>query len=138
MGQTMRKVLTVFLLIIGWAIFVGMGKTPEGEVPKPDISFNSTVIDDQNISTKCSFVSWEGQLFFLGTRGKGTVSIPFEKVRKVVFIGDVTEGKKDAQVTLKNGEVVAVTFDGESRFYGTTEFGTYKIAAMNIKEIIFE
>ena len=38
----------------------------------------------------------------------------------------------------KNGEVVAVTFDGESRFYGTTEFGTYKIAAMNIKEIIFE
>ncbi|MBI3398461.1 MAG: hypothetical protein HY026_04430 [Deltaproteobacteria bacterium] len=134
----MNKLFTILLLIAGWVIFAGMAKAPESEIPKPGINFTATVIDDQSISTKCTFVSWEGQLFFLGVRGKGTVSIPFEKVKKVVFIGDATGGNKDAQVTLRNGEVVAVTFDNESRFYGTTTFGTYKIAAKNIKEIIFE
>lgn len=134
----MKKALTVLLLFAGWAVLSGMGKTPEAEIPKPEINFAATVVDDQTISTKCTFVSWEGQLFFIGSRGKGAVSIPFEKTRKVVFIGDAANGKKDAQVTLRNGEVVAVTFDEESKFYGTTTFGTYKIASKNIKEIIFE
>ncbi|MBI5048430.1 MAG: hypothetical protein HZB54_05750 [Deltaproteobacteria bacterium] len=134
----MKKILTVLLLIIGWVAFAGMSKAPESEIPKPEIDFAATVIDDQEIPTKCRLVSWEGQLFFVGFRGKGAVSIPFEKVKKVVFIGAGSGGKKDAQITLRGGEVVAVTFDDESRFYGTTTFGTYKITAKNIKEIIFE
>lgn len=134
----MKKGLTVLLLLAGWVVFAAMGKTPESEIPKPETDFAATVVDDQGISTKCKFVSWEGQLFLVGTRGRGSVSIPFEKVKKVVFIGEAVVGKKDAQVTIKNGEVVAVTFDQESRFYGTTIFGTYKITVKNIKEIIFE
>ncbi|MBI3754024.1 MAG: hypothetical protein HY266_08300 [Deltaproteobacteria bacterium] len=134
----MKKILPVFLFMAGWLVFAGMGKAPEGEIPKPAIDFTATVIDDQGISTKCSLVSWEGQLFFIGTRGKGTVSIPFEKVKKVAFVGESSGNKRDAQVTLRSGEIVAVSFDGESRFYGTTTFGTYKITAKNIKEIIFE
>lgn len=134
----MKRLLIVLLLIAGWVVFAGMGKTPESEIPKPEIDFSATVIDDQGISTKCRFVSWEGQLFFVGFRGKGSVSIPFEKVKKVVFIGESGSGKKDTQITLRNGDVVAVTFDDESRFYGTTTFGTYKITTKNIKEIIFE
>ena len=134
----MKRLLIVLLLLAGWVVFAGMGKTPESEIPKPDIDFSATVIDDQGISTKCSFVSWEGQLFCVGFRGKGSVSIPFEKVKKVVFIGESGSGKKDTQITLRNGDVVAVTFDDESRFYGTTTFGTYKITAKNVKEIIFE
>lgn len=134
----MKRMLIVSLLIAGWVVFAGMGKTPESEIPKPEIDFSATVIDDQGISTKCRLVSWEGQLFFVGFRGKGAVSIPFGKVKKAVFIGESGGGKKDTQITLRNGEVVAVTFDDESRFYGTTTFGTYKITAKNIKEIIFE
>ena len=134
----MKKIAAVLLLMVGWVVFAGMGKTPESEIPKPEIDFSATVIDDQGISTKCRFVSWEGQLFFVGFRGKGSVSIPFEKVKKVVFIGESGSGKKDTQITLRNGDVVAVTFDDESRFYGTTTFGTYKITAKNVKEIIFE
>jgi len=134
----MKKMLVILLLIAGWVVFAGMGNVPESEIPKPGIDFSATVIDDQGISTKCRLVSWEGQLFFIGFRGRGAVSIPFEKVKKVVFIGESGSGKKDTQVTLRNGEVVAVTFDDESRFYGTTTFGTYKITVKNIKEIIFE
>ena len=74
----------------------------------------------------------------MGTRGRGTVSIPFEKVKRVVFLGEARGGKKDAQVTLRNGEVVAITFDDENRFYGTTSFGNYRIQARNVKEILFE
>lgn len=134
----MRKMLSVLLLITGWVVFTGMGKTPENEIPKPDIDFSATVVDDQGISTKCRLVTWEGQLLFVGQRGKGSVSIPFEKVRKIVFIGEAGNGNRDTQITLRTGETVAVSFADESRFYGTTIFGTYKITVKNIKEIIFE
>lgn len=134
----MKRLLIVLLLITGWVVFAGMGTTPDSEIPKPDIDFPATVVDDQGISTKCRFVSWEGQLFFVGFRGKGSVSIPFEKVKKVVFIGESSGGKRDTQIILRNGDVVAITFDDESRFYGTTTFGTYKITAKNVKEIIFD
>lgn len=134
----MKRVLFSIFIMTGWMFLTGMGQTPQNEIPKPDIKFNATVIDDQSISTKLQEVSWEGKVYLSGTRGKGTVSIQFEKIKKVVFIGEARAGKKDAQVTLKNGEVVAVTFDDENRFYGATSFGNYRILARNIKEIIFE
>lgn len=134
----MKNIAAVLLLLAGWVVFAGMGKALDSEIPKPSVDFAATVLDDQGISTKCRFVNWEGQLFFTGARGKGIVSIPFENVKKVVFIGESVGGKKDAQVNLRGGEVVAVTFDEESRFYGTTTFGTYRITAKNVKEIIFE
>lgn len=134
----MKKGLFLTLIITGWVFLTGMGQSPQNEVPKPEIKFNATVIDDQGISTKLQEVSLEGKVYLMGTRGKGTVTIPFEKIRKVVFVGEARNGKKDAQITLKNGEVVAITFDDENRFYGTTSFGNYKIQVRNIKEIIFE
>lgn len=133
----MRKTL-LLSIIIGWMFLTGMGQMPQNEVPKPEIKFSATVIDDQSVSTKLHEVSWEGKVYLSGTRGRGTVSIQFEKIKKIVFIGEARNGKKDAQITLKNGEVVAVTFDDENRFYGTTSFGNYRILARNIKEIIFE
>lgn len=134
----MKKGLFSIFILTGWMILTGMGQTPQSEIPKPEMKFKATVIDDQGISTKLHEVSWEGRVYLSGTRGKGTVSIQFEKIRKIVFIGEARNGKKDAQVTLKNGEVVAVTFDDENRFYGATSFGNYRILARNIKEIIFE
>ncbi|MBI5681731.1 MAG: hypothetical protein HZC45_00915 [Deltaproteobacteria bacterium] len=133
-----NRLLNILIVVTGWFFLTGMGQVPQNEVPKPEIRFNATVIDDQGISTKCQDVSWDGKVYFIGTRGKGTISIPFEKIKKIVFIGESRGGKKDAQVTLRSGEVVAVSFDDENRFYGTTNFGNYRISARNIREIIFE
>lgn len=134
----MKRATLLILLISFWITLTAMGKPPEGNIPKPETNFSATVIDDQDISTKCQHVSWEGKTFLAGWRGKGIVTIPFEKVKRVVLIGNVRDGKKDSQVTLKNGEVVAVTFNAESRLYGMTSFGSYMITVRNLKEIIFE
>lgn len=134
----MRRSFWVLALLLLWAAAIGMGGKPGQEIPLPEIDFKATVRDDQDIATKVNHASWEGNIFFSGTRGKGTVTISFEKVKKVAAVGSGTGNKSDFQITLKNGDVVAVTFDNDARFLGATNFGTYRVLAKNIKEIVFE
>ncbi len=134
----MKRTLLLAGLMGLWVLFTGMGGRPGVEVPIPEVDFHATIIDDQDIATKCTNISWDGETFFTGMRGKGRVTIPFERVKKVVSVGEGYGGKKDFQIILKDGEMVAVTFDSDARLTGTTTFGTYRIFAKNIKEIIFE
>jgi len=134
----MKRPLWLPVLALFWIVLVGMSIPPRSEVPRPEIDFRATVRDDQGIATKLSGATWEGEVFFSGTRGKGSVTIPFEKVKSVRAVGTGEKGKKDFQVTLKSGDVVAVSFNEGARFSGTTSFGTYSIIAKNLKEIVFE
>ncbi|MEE9614353.1 MAG: hypothetical protein V3W31_05285 [Thermodesulfobacteriota bacterium] len=134
----MRRVLPAIFLSLGWALLVGMGGTPDTDIPTPEVDFRVTVIDGQGISTRCSGVSWKGKTFFTATRGKGTVTIPFEKVKKVTSAGEADDDKIDFRIMLIGGDVVAVTFDADAKLYGKTSFGTYRIEARNIKEVVFE
>ncbi|HHL39501.1 MAG TPA: hypothetical protein ENJ37_03240 [Deltaproteobacteria bacterium] len=129
--------LTVLFAALCWTLLVGMGRVPGPEVPLPDVDFRATIIDSQDIATECRNVSWDGQTFFSGLRGKGAVSIPFEKVRKVEFVGEGGEGLADFQVTLKSGEVIGVSLEAHKKLTGTTSFGSYRIDAIHIKEIVF-
>ena len=134
----MKKILSVFLSVAAFALLAAMGGTPDSEVPAPEVDFRVTITDDQDIVTKCSNASWEGETFFKAERGKGVVTVPFEKIKKIVRVGSSVNRKSDFQVLLKSGEVVAVTTDDDVRFFGVTSFGTYRIFAKNIKEISFE
>ncbi|MBI5344393.1 MAG: hypothetical protein HZB21_06915 [Deltaproteobacteria bacterium] len=133
-----KSLLWIFPAIILWVFTAGMGKAPGPDVPLPEVDFKATIRDDQDIATKVTHASWDGNTYITGTRGKGAVAIAFEKIRKIAGVGTGTGTQKDFQITLKNGEVVAVSLDDESKFYGTTSFGTYRISAKNIKEIAFE
>lgn len=134
----MRRVLKIAPLLFFWVLLVAMAKPPGPEVPTPDIDFKATVRDDQDVATKVSHASWEGNVFFTGVRGKGLVTISFEKVKKLSSMNSSNGNRSDFQVTLKNGDVVAVSLESDERLLGTTSFGTYRIAAKNIKEIVFE
>ncbi|MBI5561044.1 MAG: hypothetical protein HY883_07210 [Deltaproteobacteria bacterium] len=134
----MRRALPVFFIILSFVVLAGMGSKPREEVPTPDVDFRATVIDDQDISTKLANVSWEGKAFFKAKRGKGVITIPFEKVKKVVAMGGEGEGGMNARVVLKSGEAVAVEFEKDGRVFGQTTFGAYKIEIKNVKEIVFE
>jgi len=133
-----RRYLAVLSLVFLWAALVGMGKGPGPDVPVPEVSYNATVRDDQDITTKIVNASWEGNIFFIGSRGKGTVTVTFEKIKKVVATGSGTNNKSDFQVTMKSGDVVAISLENDQRFMGTTTYGTYRILAKNIKEITFD
>lgn len=134
----MKRYTWALAALFAWMVLTGMGSPPGPEVPMPEIDFKAMVRDDQDITTKVNHATWDGNIYFTGTRGKGTVTISFEKVKKVTAAGSGSEGKLDFQITLKNGDVVAVSFDDDAKFRGTTNFGTYTILADNIKEITFE
>jgi hypothetical protein len=126
------------LLLLLLPLTVGMGGKPGPEVPVPDRDFTATVIDDQDISTPLAQASWEGETFFKADRGKGVVTISFEKVRKIVRIGEPANATVDFKIVLKDGQTVAVTFDGDVRLFGNTSYGTYRIFAKNIREVVFD
>lgn len=134
----MKKYLWLLSAFFVWVMLTGMGKAPGPEVPMPEMDFKVTVRDDQDVSTKLSHASWDGNIFFTGTRGKGTVTISFEKVKKAVNMGTGGADKADFQITMKSGDVVAVTLPQDARLLGVTSFGTFRILAQNIKEINFE
>lgn len=121
-----------------WVMLTGMGKAPGPDVPTPEIDFKAAVRDDQDITTKIQHASLDGNIFFTGTRGKGVVTISFEKVRKVVNRGPGVSGKTDFQITLRSGDVVAVSLPDDARLLGVTSYGTFRILVINIKEINFE
>ena len=134
----MKKSAWAATAVLFWVLLVGMGQAPGPEVPIPEINFRATVRDDQDITTKVSNASWGGNIYFRGMRGKGTVTISFEKVKKVAAVGTGMGDRIDFQITLKNGDVVAVSFDNEDTFIGATNFGSYRIVAKNIKDITFD
>jgi len=122
-----------------WALAVGMGgRVPTGEVPLPEVDYKATVRDDQDIPTKIHHATWEGVTFFIGTRGKGTVTVAFDKVKKVASVGAADADKSDFQITLRSGDVVTVTFSNDAKLQGVTSYGTFRILVKNIKEITFE
>jgi len=134
-----RRSFAVLSFVFLWFALAGMGKGPGPDVPIPEVSYNATIRDDQDITTKVVNASWEGgNIFFIGTRGKGIVTVTFEKIKKVVATGSGTNNKSDFQVTMKSGDVVAISLDNDQRFMGTTNYGTYRILAKNIKEITFD
>ncbi|GMR04133.1 MAG: hypothetical protein BMS9Abin23_0022 [Thermodesulfobacteriota bacterium] len=133
-----KKTLWIVPALFFWILLTGMGAAPGPEVPIPDIDFRATVTDVQGISTKLANVTWEGKTYFTGSRGKGIVTIGFEKVKKISGTGSAEGNKKDFQVTLKNGGVVAISFDKDANFAGATSFGTFRIQAKNIKKIVFK
>ncbi len=134
----MKKAFFPLCLVFFLSLFAVVAIAAEPQPIETGVEYRATIRDDQEISTKVSMAQWDGDEFFTGSRGRGTVTISFAKVKKAVFMGSAGQNKTDFQVTLKNGDVIAVTFDNDARFMGKTNYGTYRILARNIKEIVFE
>jgi hypothetical protein len=137
-AYTLRNFVAITTLLVCWVLLLGMGGTTGEDFPTPDMDFHATVTDERGITTSCTGVSWEGEVFFKAKRGEATVTIPFEKVRSIKRIARNGDGTVDFRISLKDGKDVAVTFNEESRFFGKTNFGTYKITAKNIQRAVFD
>ncbi len=138
MDLKIKKNYAFILLIFVWFANTGLSANPLQDIPKPKISFSATVIDDQDVSTNIKNITWDGRLYFIGKRGRATVTIPFEKVKKVEFLNSAQSGYMNAKVSLREGNGVGLSFDENTTLYGATPFGTYRITVKNIKEIVFK
>ncbi len=134
----MKRYFLLIALVVTVPLVMGMGAGSGEDIPKPSVEFRAIVVDDQGVETRCIGVAWEGEVFFKASVGSGVATIPFEKVRSVESLGGEHDGKVSFIVTLKDDKEVRVAFDEGDRFTGTTEFGTFRIPARNIKEIAFK
>ena len=136
----MNRILASSVVLVSILLLMGMGgmggPAEVGKVPTPEKNFNVRVTDREGVQTTLSQFSQEGKVSLIGKRGDATVTIPFEKVSQIQF---ETLGGKDVQakVSLRGQEAANVNVEKMAKFYGKADFGTFEIAAKDLKSINF-
>ncbi|MGE5311565.1 MAG: hypothetical protein ACM3MN_07465 [Nitrospirota bacterium] len=109
------------------------GEAP-GSIPKPARNFFFTLVDLQGVETPLREFTIEGSLYLSGRHGKGTVTIPFERIRVVRF---QAEGQElQAQVELTDGTTARVAVDGRKRCYGRMTYGYFQIELRDLQKMV--
>jgi len=125
----------LFFLFPSGALAMGFpaGEAP-GSIPKPARNFVFTLVDLQGVETPLREFTIEGSLYLSGQHGKGTVTIPFERIRVVRF---QTEGQElQAQVELTDGTTARVAVDGRKRCYGRMSYGYFQIELRDLQKMV--
>jgi len=134
----MKRVLYLFAFLAGFFLLTGMGgmeERPSDRVPTPENNFSATFIDKQDVVTKIMQVSRQGEVFLLGKKGKGTVTVSFKKINTVEFKNE--KNMMTAVIELTNGKNIELKVDKNHTFYGKVDFGTFQIKTADLKKIIF-
>ena len=134
------KVYYRFLVILLFLpLLVGMGsilgdESPD-KVPTVEDNFKAAYIDQMDIVTECREISIEGNTFLEGKRGEGTYTIPFDKIKDVIFL--IHNATLTGIVHLNDGNKVELILQKDHRAYGKTQYGTFQIKLLNLKKLIF-
>lgn len=132
--ERVRKLIAVGALGLA---SLGLGTTgaAPGKVPVPARNFGAEVTDRQGVVTKATQVSCGGDVFLVGKRGETTLTVGFDKVRRVRF-GSPGDRFVDATVETAGGDVVRLRVDKDLTCAGFTEFGTVQVAAGDLQQIV--
>ncbi len=134
MTRMMRPLMVVFFavpFILGMGAF---GEGPANKVPVPDKKYTTTFIDQMDVVTECSGVSIEGNTYLEGKKGEGVYTIPFDRIRNIVF--RMKGGELRGIVKLTDGDDIDLVLKKEQKAYGRTQYGTFQIKLANLKKMI--
>ncbi len=132
-----KKGLIVLCFVAIYLVSTGMSEimsTSSENFPIPAKNFAAVIVDQSGFKTEVSLLSINGFTFLYGTRGKGTYSIPFEKLQSITFRR--TNEKLEATARLATGKVITVMSEPGQDCYGRTEFGTYSIKLGDVQQIL--
>ncbi|MEE9517261.1 MAG: hypothetical protein V3V52_09155 [Candidatus Adiutricales bacterium] len=132
-----KKGLIVLCFVAIYLVSTGMGEfitTLNENFPIPAKNFTAVIVDQSGVKTEVSLFSINGFTFLYGTRGKGTYSIPFEKLQSITFRR--TNEKLEATARLTTGKVITIMSEPGQDCYGRTEFGTYSIKLGDVQQIL--
>lgn len=134
----MRRPYEFLVILFLLPLLLGMGSmfedgSPE-KIPVPEENFVATFIDQMDIIAECTEVSIEGGAFLEGKHGKGVYTIPFDKIKSIVFC--LKDGELKGSVILKDGSTVELVLKKDSKAYGRTKYGTFQIKLSSLKKII--
>ncbi len=150
--QRRRWACLALLLAALWLMGLGGGnEATKSNIPIPEQNFTATVEDASGQSLEAKRFTWEGKVHFRATYGSATITLPFEKLRRLTVslpfakVRSVTVGPAAdrpeliaARITLRSGETVAVLLDRTSKLYGETKFGEYEIFLKDVARITFQ
>ncbi|HPL62791.1 MAG TPA: hypothetical protein PK587_03400 [Syntrophales bacterium] len=133
----MRKLF--FLLLFAAVPFLaGMGVFGEGpadKLPRTDKKYSAIFIDQMDVITECTDVSIDGNTFLEGKRGEGTLAVPFDKIKNVLF--RQKNGELQAVIRLQDGNETRLAIKKDRKAYGKTRQGVYQIKLDNLKKMTF-
>ena len=105
-------------------------------IPEPSLSYRVRVTDTEMTRFEVEKASFDGHIFLTGTIGKASVSIPFDKIGKVIFEPDA-DGETLAIVTLVSGEQQTLHVRGRTPCYGIASFGNVAILLKDLRDATF-
>jgi len=112
-----------------------------GGAPIPDRNFTASLTDNEGNAVEAERFTWEGKVHFRAAYGNATITLPFEKLRRVTFKPEAeTVGEELILATaeLRTGETLDVAIDRTTKCYGETRFGSYEIFVKDVAEIAFQ
>lgn len=133
-----RKLLgSLFIWICCMTLGMGsMGETVSVKTPEPDKNFRATVVDQDDVSLELEKFSFNGKTYITGKMGKAELSIDFEKIRSILFVKK--EGRITAIVTLGDQQKIELLLEQDAPCFGTSSFADVRIAAGDIKKVVFQ
>lgn len=136
----MKRLYMCFLIMLFVPFILGMGSMTGDDspdrIPVTEKKFSATFVDQMDIVTRCTEVSIEGKTFIEGVKGKGTYTIPFEKIKSVrVFLKD---GKLKGLILLRNNSKDELILNKDYKVYGRTNHGTFQVGIASLKKMIMD
>lgn len=134
----MKRLYMCFLVMLFVPFMLGMGSMTGDDspdrIPVTEEKFSATFVDQMDVVTRCTDVSIEGKTFIEGTKGKGTYTIPFEKIKSVRFF--LKGGELKGVILLEDGSRDELILDKDHKVYGRTNSGTFQIDISGLKKMI--
>lgn len=126
-------VLLLIPLLVGMGNSI-FGEDPADKIPVPEHKFAAIYIDQMDVITECKEVSIQGKTFLEGKRGKGTYTIPFEKIEKILFV--IKNGELKGRIQLKDKSKTELILKKDHKAYGHAKHGTFQIKLINLKKMV--
>jgi len=133
-----KRSALLILMTVPFLLAMGMmgGPSVRNKAPEPKEKLDATLVDMDGISTKVTYISYDGQLYLPFYLGQALITIPFQEINKIEF-GKKVQSRRMAKVFFKNEEEQELLIDEKVFFIGTLPYGTYQIQVKDLERIEF-
>ena len=127
-------VLILMPCLLGMGMF-GQPAVRE-KVPQTKERFDATIEDLEGIVVHVTHVSYDGEVYLPVYQGKGLVTIPFQRIRKIE-LGKKEQTRREVKIFFQDGTDEVFGMDEDLLILGKVPYGTYQIQAKDILRLEF-
>jgi hypothetical protein len=133
-----RAALRPALLALLALPLLGMGGFGGGrETGLPARDFRATFTDQDGNTIAATRVTAGGETSLEGDLGRGKLRVPFDNVAHIALKPLEERDRVRADITLRQGEPLALVVRSSTTFYGQVPGGAFQIRARDLKAVDF-